>query len=62
MITIRSYSTRLSAELARIRLDAAGIEAQVVGVDFAMEGGTGGIQLQVPDEYRNQALALLDET
>jgi len=45
MKTIKTYSTRVEADLARIALDAVGVPSVVVGVGASMEGGTGGVQL-----------------
>jgi hypothetical protein len=42
MKTIKTYSTRIEADLARIVLDAAGVPSVVVGVGAGMEGGTRG--------------------
>lgn len=41
MKTIKTYSSRVEADLARIALDAAGVPSVVVGVGVGMEGGTG---------------------
>ncbi len=62
MRTIRTYSTRLEADLARIALDAAGIPAVVVGIGVGMEGGASGVQLLVPDDRIEAALKVLEDT
>jgi hypothetical protein len=59
MRTIKTYSTSLDADLARIELDAAGIPAVVVGIGVGMEGGEAGVQLLVPDDHVNAALKVL---
>jgi hypothetical protein len=59
MTTIKTYMTTVEADLARIALDAAGVPAFVVGIGVAMEGGAAGVQLQVPDECVEAALAVL---
>jgi hypothetical protein len=59
MKTIKTYSTRVEADVARIALDAAGIPAVVVGVGTGMEGGTGGVQLLVEDDRVQPALKVL---
>lgn len=59
MKTIKTYSTRIDADLARIALDAAGVASVVVGVGVGMEGGTGGVQLLVEDDSVEQALKVL---
>ena len=61
MRTIRSYSTQLQADLARIALEGADIPAVVVGVDLGMRGGVGGVQLLVPEERIDAAQAVLEE-
>ena len=59
MKTIKTYSTRVEAEVARIALDAVGIRAVVVGIGTGMEGGTGGVQVLVEDDRAEQALQAL---
>jgi len=61
MKTIKTYPTTVEADLARIALDAAGVPAFVVGIGVAMEGGTAGVQLQVPDDCVEAALAVLED-
>ena len=62
MKSIKTYSTRLEADLAKIALDAAGIPSVVVGVGAAMEGGAAGVQLLVPDEHVDAALKALEHS
>jgi hypothetical protein len=62
MKTIKTYSARAEADLARIALDAAGVPSVVVGIDAAMEGGAAGVQLLVPDEYFEAALIVLGDS
>jgi len=61
MKTIKTYSTRVEADVARIALDGAGIPSVVVGVGASMEGGTGGVQLLVEEERVAAALKILGE-
>jgi hypothetical protein len=61
MIVVKTYSTRLEADLDRIAVEAAGIQAVVVGVDAAMEGGVAGVKLLVPDNEVKQALEILEK-
>jgi hypothetical protein len=61
MKTIKTYSTRVEAEVARIALDAAGVPSVVVGVGVGMEGGTGGVQLLVQDDQVERALRVLGD-
>jgi len=61
MKAIRRYPTRLEAELARIRLEAADIPAVVVGIGTGMEGGAAGVQLLVSDDHIEEALKVLGD-
>jgi hypothetical protein len=60
MKTIKTYSTNIDAEVARIALAAAGVPAVVVGIGTALEGGSAGVQLRVADEHVEAALKVLD--
>jgi hypothetical protein len=62
MKAIKSYSTRLEADLAKLELDAAGIPAVVVGISIGMEGGAAGVQLLVPEDYVAEALQVLEQS
>jgi len=62
MTLIKTYGTRVEADLARIALDAAGIPATVVGIGVAMEGGAEGVRLLVPDDKAAEALDLLRDS
>ena len=61
MKPIKTYSSRLDADLARIALEAADVPAVIVGVGVAMEGGAAGVRLLVPDEYVEAALKILEQ-
>jgi hypothetical protein len=61
MKAIKTYSTRIEAELARITLEAADVPAVVVGIGAGMEGGTGGVQLLVEDDHIERALKVLGD-
>jgi hypothetical protein len=50
--TVKTYSTRVEADLTRIALDAAGVPSVIVGIEAAFERGTGGVQLLVPRRVR----------
>lgn len=62
MKVIKSYSTSVDAEVARIALDAAGVPSTVVGIDAAMEGGAAGVQLLVPEDWVEDALRVLERS
>lgn len=62
MTVVKTYGTRLEADLASIMLRAGGIAATVVGVGLAMEGGAEGVRLLVPDDQADAARALIDES
>jgi hypothetical protein len=59
MKIIKTYSTRLDADLAKIELAAKGITSTVVGIGSELEGGASGVQLLVPDEKVEAALKVL---
>ena len=59
MKLIKTYPTRVEADLARIALHAEGIEATVVGVGVTMQGGVDGVRLLVPDAQVEAALEVL---
>lgn len=61
MKTIKTYSTQVEAEVARIALDAAGIPSVVVGVGVGMEGGAAGVKLLVEDNHVERALKVLGD-
>lgn len=61
MKAIKTYPTRVEADLAKIALDAADVPSVVVGIGVGMEGGVAGVQLLVPDEYVETALTLLKD-
>ena len=61
MKIIKSYSTRLEADLARIALEAADVPSVVVGLGVNMDGGTAGVQLLVPDDQVEAALNVLGD-
>jgi hypothetical protein len=61
MKAIKTYPTRVEADLAKIALDAAGVPSVVVGVGVAMEGGVAGVQLLVSDDQVEAALRVLED-
>jgi hypothetical protein len=60
MEVIKTYPTRVEADLDRIALDAAGIPSVVVGIGTAMEGGIAGVRLLVPRDAVAKALEVLE--
>jgi Putative prokaryotic signal transducing protein len=62
MNTVKTYSTRVDADVAKIALAAAGIPSFVVGLGTDLEGGTGGVQLLVADENVEAALRVLERS
>jgi hypothetical protein len=62
MQVIKTYSTRMDADLARIALQAAGIEATVVGVGVAMQGGVASVRLFVAEDQVQAALEVLRDS
>jgi len=62
MKAIETYATTVEADVARIALNSAGIPSLVVGVAASMEGGLSGVQLLVPDDQVEAALAVLGDT
>ena len=62
MKTIKSYPTRVEADLAKIALDAAGVPSVVVGIGVDVEGGAAGVRLLVPDECVEAALGVLERS
>jgi hypothetical protein len=62
MKSIKSYPTRVEADLARIALEAAGVPSVVVGIGVGMEGGAAGVHLLVPDDHIEMALEVLGDT
>lgn len=61
MKVIKTYSTRIEADLAKSALDAAGVPAVVVGIDVGMEGGAAGVRLLVPGDCVEAALTVLED-
>jgi hypothetical protein len=61
MKIIKSYATRLEADLARLTLEAADVPAVVVGIGLGMEGGAAGVQLLVPEDRVEAAMEVLGD-
>jgi hypothetical protein len=62
MKTLKTYSTRIDADVAKIALNAAGVHSIVVGVGTELEGGAAGVQLLVADEDVAAALRVLERS
>lgn len=61
MKAIKTYPTRVEADLARIALQGAGIPSVVVGTGVGMEGGIAGVQLLVAEDHVEAALRVLKD-
>lgn len=61
MALVKTFDTRVDADIARIALRGEGIAAQVVGVDLALSGGAQGVQLLVADEDADAARKILTQ-
>lgn len=60
VVTIASYTEPLEAEMARLRLESAGIEVYLSGENARiMEPGLGPLALQVSSEDEADARAIL---
>lgn len=60
MEAVKTYSTRIEADIAKLALDAADIPSVVIGVGAAMEGGIAGVKLLVPEDRVEHALKILE--
>ena len=63
LVTIERYQETLEADLAKTRLDSAGIASFLVGENAALLYGTGlgGLQLQVSAEDEADARSILSD-
>ncbi len=63
LITIESYADSMEADMAKTRLDSAGITSFLVGENAALLYGNtlGGTQLQVSPEDEVDARAILND-
>ena len=61
MTPIGTYATRVEADLARIALEAEGVQCVVVGLGTAWEGGIEGVRLLVPEDQVERARRILGE-
>ncbi len=63
LITIERYRDALEADMAKTRLDSAGIISFIVGENTAMLYGTGlgGLQLQVSPQDEEDARSILND-
>ncbi|HUY81191.1 MAG TPA: DUF2007 domain-containing protein [Acidobacteriaceae bacterium] len=61
-VTIAQFTEPLEAEMARLRLQSAGIKTFLSGENAGMmEPGLGPLQLQVSSEDEADALAILED-
>ncbi len=63
LVTIERFRETLEAELAKGRLDSAGIDCFLVGENAALlyGNGIGGLQLQVRPEDEDDARSILND-
>jgi hypothetical protein len=63
LITIERYQDAMQADLAKTRLDSAGITSFLVGENTALLYGTGlgGLQLQVSPQDEADARSILND-
>jgi hypothetical protein len=61
MKAVKTYSTKIDADVAKIALAAADVPS-VVGVGTELKGGSAGVQLLVPDECVEAALSILERS
>ena len=66
LITISRYSLPYEAHIAKSRLDAEGIPAFIadehtINMQWLDSNAMGGVRLQVPEPYAEQALQVLNE-
>lgn len=66
LITISRYSLPYEAHIAKSRLDAEGIPAFIadehtINMQWLYSNAMGGVRLQVPEPYAEQALQVLNE-
>ena len=60
VVTIASFTEPLEAEMAKLRLESAGIEGFLAGVNARiMEPGLGPLELQVSSDDEEDARAIL---
>jgi Putative prokaryotic signal transducing protein len=59
MTPVKTYSTRVEADLASIALRGEGIASTVVGIDLALEGGAEGVRLLVAEDEVEAARKIL---
>jgi hypothetical protein len=63
LVTIERYGDTLEADLAKTRLDSAGITSFLVGENASVlyGGALGGLQLQVSPEDEEDARSILND-
>ncbi|MCB0739046.1 MAG: DUF2007 domain-containing protein, partial [Bacteroidetes bacterium] len=62
--TIRSYSLPIEAQIAKAKLESEGIpvflaDENTINMQWLYSNAMGGVRLQVPDPYVDQALTIL---
>jgi hypothetical protein len=61
LVELQRFYSQVDAELARLRLEAAGIQSVIFDSSAHFAGAITGVRLMVLDEERDEAARLLDE-
>jgi hypothetical protein len=59
-VTLKTYSLKIDADLAKLRLDSLGIKSIVMATDTIFSGAIGGFQLQVEASQQQRAQGFLE--
>lgn len=60
MVSIKTFSLQIDADLAKLRLDSFGIKSEVKITDYIFSGALGGYELRVENGQRERALHFID--
>ena len=59
-VCIRTYSLKVDADLAKLRLDDLGIKSDVVTIDGVFAGAIGGFELRVDGSQYQRAIKFIE--
>ena len=59
-VSIRTYSHKVDADLAKLRLDDLGIKSEVITVDGVFAGAIGGFELRVTVNQYQRAIKFIE--